>query len=47
MTRESREGGGKGAARKILRRGREVTKHATAKRHNAVASKTLTVTGYR
>jgi len=26
-TRESREGGGKGATRKILRRGREVTKH--------------------
>jgi len=26
-TRESREGGGEGAARKILRRGREVTKH--------------------
>jgi len=27
VTRERREGGGKGAARKILRRGREVTKH--------------------
>jgi len=26
-TRESREGGGKGAARKILRRGREVNRH--------------------
>jgi len=31
VTSESREGGGKGAARKILRRGREVTKHASGR----------------
>jgi len=45
-TSESRDGGGKGAARKILRRDREVTKHGAEPRDTNTTANTCIISTY-